>query len=160
LLDNQNVIRWLAQQTRANAIAQALHRVTHQASRSNCRVNKVVETLSLSRVRQTFLSIHDQTAAAPALKPLSANQILIGFAYGIVVNFKPSGEFTHTRQLLPCLETVCHDQKHDLFRQLVPYRYVAFAVDLDIHQLPYKGEGTTRSTRGPRKGPVFSTLLC
>src|ERR1051326_1874746 len=71
LFDNQNVIRWLAQQPRANAIAQALHRITHQASRSNCCVNKVVETLSLSGVRQTFLSIHDQTAAAPALKPLS-----------------------------------------------------------------------------------------
>src|SRR5262249_55328778 len=130
----------------------ALHRVTHQASRSNCRVNKVVEALSLSGVRQTFLSIYDQTAAAPALKPLSANQILIGFAYGIVVNFKPAGEFPHTRQLLPCLETVCHDQKYDLFRQLMSYRYVAVAVDLDIHQLPYKGKEPQEAQEAQEKG--------
>jgi hypothetical protein len=124
LFYDQKVVWWFGQEAVAYAFGECLKRVTHTFGTLDSLVDEFVEAGGRFLAR-TCVGSHDQSATALPREPIATNEILIRFTDCVVVDFYAPGESTHTRHLLACAELPCCDQKHDLFRELLPQRNVA-----------------------------------
>ena len=125
LFYDQKVVWWFGQEAVAYAFGEGLKRVTHLFCTLDSLVDEFVKTRGRLLATRACVGSHNKSAAALPREPIATNEILIRFTDCIVLDFYASGKSTHARQLLTCVKLPRCDQKHDLFRELLPQRNIA-----------------------------------